>query len=208
MGARTVTVDNNVNRSALRLCVFCGSSPGANPAYREAAETLGHALAGRGWGLVYGGGKVGIMGAVADATLAAGGEVIGVIPQALMRKELGHKGVTKLEVVGSMHERKKRMADLADGFVALPGGLGTLEEIFETLTWAQLGIHSKPCAFLNVAGYYDPLLEFLDRSVGERFVRAEHREMILVDDSPAALLDRIEAYDAPRLEKWMDRDET
>lgn len=203
-----MTVDNKVKRSPLRLCVFCGSSPGANPAYREAAETLGRTLANRGWGLVYGGGKVGIMGAVADATLAAGGEVIGVIPQALMQKELGHTGITKLEVVGSMHERKKRMADLADGFVALPGGLGTLEEIFETLTWAQLGIHSKPCAFLNVEGYYNSLLEFLDRSVEERFVRAAHREMILVDNSPTALLDRIEAYDAPRLEKWMDRDET
>jgi uncharacterized protein (TIGR00730 family) len=207
MEAKSVT-DNKVNQSPLRLCVFCGSSPGANPAYRSAAETLGHELAGRGWGLVYGGGKVGIMGAVADATLAADGEVVGVIPQALMQKELGHTGITKLEVVSSMHERKKRMADLADGFVALPGGLGTLEEIFETLTWAQLGIHSKPCAFLNVEGYYDPLLEFLDRSVGERFVRAAHREMVLVENSPAALLDRIEAYDAPRIEKWMDREET
>ena len=192
----------------MRLCVFCGSSPGLNPAYRAAAEALAGELAARGWGLVYGGGKVGMMGTVADAAIGGGCEVIGVIPKALEQKELGHTGITRLEIVGSMHERKQRMAELADAFVALPGGLGTLEEIFETLTWAQLGIHAKPCAFLNVEGYYDPLLEFVDRAVSERYVNAEHRGMIVVERSPVSLLDRIEAYEPPRIEKWMDREET
>ena len=188
-----------------RLCVFCGSSPGRDPAYRSAAKALGGALVARGWGLVYGGSKVGVMGAVADAVLSGGGEAIGVIPQALVRKEVAHAGLTKLEIVGSMHERKQRMADLADGFIALPGGMGTLEEIFEVLTWAQLGMHSKPCGLLNVGGYFDPLLEFLDRAVAERFVRDVHRQMILVEETQAALLDRVESYEAPRVEKWMDR---
>ena len=147
------------------------------------------------------------MGAVADAVLAGGGEAIGVIPQALVRKEVAHAGLTQLEIVGSMHERKQRMADLAGGFVALPGGMGTLEEIFEVLTWAQLGMHAKPCGLLNVGGYFDPLLEFLDRAVAERFVRQAHRAMILVEETPAALLDRVEGYEAPRVEKWLDREE-
>ena len=190
-----------------RLCVFCGSNPGCDPAYLSAAEALGEALVARRWGLVYGGAKVGVMGAVAEAVLAGGGEAIGVIPQALVRKEVAHEGLTRLEIVDSMHERKQRMADLADGFVALPGGLGTLEEIFEVLTWAQLGMHSKPCGLLNVAGYFDPLLEFLDRAVAERFVRGAHRSMILVEETPAALLERVEGYEAPRVEKWLDRDE-
>ena len=192
----------------MRLCVFCGSNPGQNPRYREAAEALAAELAARGWGMVYGGGKVGMMGTVADAAIAGGCEVLGVIPKALEQKELGHTGITRLEIVASMHERKQRMAELADAFVALPGGLGTLEEIFETLTWAQLGIHAKPCAFLNVEGYYDPLLEFIDRAVSQRYVRPEHRRMIVVESSPAALLDRIEAYEPPEIEKWMDREET
>jgi len=192
----------------MRLCVFCGSNPGQNPRYREAAEALAAELAARGWGMVYGGGKVGMMGTVADAAIAGGCEVLGVIPKALEQKELGHTGITRLEIVASMHERKQRMAELADAFVALPGGLGTLEEIFENLTWAQLGIHAKPCAFLNVEGYYDPLLEFIDRAVSQRYVRPEHRRMIVVESSPAALLDRIEAYEPPEIEKWMDREET
>lgn len=192
----------------MRLCVFCGSSPGKDPAYRAAAEALAGELVARGWGLVYGGGKVGMMGTVADAAISGGSEVIGVIPKALEQKELGHTGITRLEIVGSMHERKQRMAELADAFVALPGGLGTLEEIFETLTWAQLGIHAKPCAFLNVAGYYDALLEFIDRAVSQRYVRAEHREMIVVETEPAALLEKIESYEPPHIEKWMDRRET
>ena len=190
------------------LCVFCGSNPGRDPAYVAAARALGEELVGRGWGLVYGGSKVGVMGAVANAVLAGGGEAVGVIPQALVRKEVAHDGLTRLEIVGSMHERKQRMADLADGFVALPGGLGTLEEIFEVLTWAQLGMHAKPCGLLNVAGYFDPLLEFVDRAVTERFVREAHRSMILVEGTPAALLDLVEGYEPPRVEKWLDREET
>ena len=156
---------------------------------------------------MYGGAKVGVMGAVADAVLAAGGEAIGVIPRALVRKEVAHDRLTSLEIVGSMHERKQRMAELATGFIALPGGMGTLEELFETLTWAQLGMHSKPCGLLNVSGYYDSLLGFLDRAVEQRFVSPEHRGLILVEREPGALLDRLESYEAPRFEKWLDRDE-
>ena len=151
---------------------------------------------------------MGVMGAIADAVLAGGGEAIGVIPKALVRKEVAHGGLTELEIVGSMHERKQRMADLAGGFVALPGGMGTLEELFEVLTWAQLGMHSKPCGLLNVQGYFDSLLEFLDQAVTERFVKAAHREMILVATTPAALLERVETYEAPQVEKWLDREET
>jgi uncharacterized protein (TIGR00730 family) len=190
------------------LCFFCGSSPGLDTAYRTAAEDLGRMLVSRDWGLVYGGARVGVMGAVADAVLASGGEAIGVIPRSLVRKEVAHDRLTSLEIVGSMHERKQRMADLADGFVALPGGMGTLEELFETLTWAQLGIHSKPCGLLNVGGYYDPLLAFLDRAVEQRFVSPAHRRMVLVAQTPRALLDLVESYEAPHVEKWLDREET
>jgi uncharacterized protein (TIGR00730 family) len=196
-----------MSRQSQRLCVFCGSSPGRDPAYRAAGEELGEQLVARGWGLVYGGSKVGVMGAVADAVLAAGGEAIGVMPLALVSKEVAHAELTKLEIVSSMHERKQRMAELADGFVALPGGMGTLEEIFEVLTWAQLGMHAKPCGLLNVGGYFDALLEFLARAVAERFVRDVHRDMILVESTPAALLDRVQGHEPLRVEKWLDRDE-
>lgn len=191
-----------------RVCVFCGSSPGANPAYTEAARELGGLLAQRGLGLVYGGAHVGLMGAVADAALAAGGAVIGIIPESLVRKEVAHTGLEDLRVVRSMHERKAQMADLADGFIALPGGCGTFEEFFEIVTWAQIGIHSKPSALLNVAGYYDPLLSLFEHAVAERFVRPEHRHLILTDTDPARLLDAMERYRAPVLEKWMDRNQT
>lgn len=191
-----------------RLCVYCGSRTGGDPAYRETAETLGGLLADRGVGLVYGGGSVGLMGVLADATLDAGGEAYGVIPEPLTRREGRPEGLTELRVVGSMHERKREMADLADGFLALPGGLGTMEELFEIVTWSQLGIHADPCGLLNVAGYYDDLVRFLDGQVDAGFVDAVDRRRLLVDDDPAALLDRFDGYDAPETESWITEDET
>jgi len=160
----------------------------------------------RGLGLVYGGGRVGLMGVVADAVLAAGGEAIGVLPRALATKELAHDGLSAMHVVGSMHERKALMADLSDAFVALPGGLGTLEELCEIVTWAQLGIHRKPCGLLDVEGYYQPLLEMLDHAVGEGFVRPEHRGLVLADSDPEKLLDQVLTFRPPQLEKWVDRE--
>ena len=156
--------------------------------------------------LIYGGGNVGLMGVVADAVLAAGGAVIGVIPEALLQKEVGHQGLTELKVVESMHQRKMLMSELADGFIAMPGGLGTLEEIAEVLTWAQLGFHDKPCSLLNVAGYYDALLAFLDSAVDKRFVKGVHRSMLLVADQPERLLDALEAHRPVRVAKWIDRE--
>jgi len=188
-----------------RVCVFCGSSPGARPGYRAAAEALGAAVAQRGLGLVYGGAHVGLMGVVADAALAAGGEVIGVLPRALEAKELAHRNLSALYVVESMHERKALMAELSDCFVALPGGIGTLEETFEAWTWTQLGLHEKPCALLDVEGYYAALQQFLDRAVADRFVRPEHRTMLLVESDPERLLDALAAWRAPIVEKWLDR---
>ncbi len=185
------------------LCVFCGSQAGASPTYAEAATAVGRALAGRGWTLVYGGGRVGLMGTLADAALAAGGKVIGVIPAALADRELAHEDLTGLEVVASMHERKARMSALADGFIALPGGIGTLEELFEVWTWSQLGIHPKPCGLLNVAGYYDPLLAFLDRMTGERFLSPGHRALAVVDEEIERLLDRLAAYQPPAVPRWI-----
>lgn len=187
-----------------RICVFCGSSMGRNGAYRDAAAALGRLLAREGIGLVYGGASVGLMGTVADAVLAAGGEVIGVIPRALESKEIAHAGLSALHVVETMHERKALMAELADGFIALPGGMGTFDEFFEVVTWAQLGIHAKPFGLLNVAGYYDRLAAFLDYTVAEGFVRGEHREMIAVEESPEALLERFRARRAPVVEKLLD----
>ncbi len=174
--------------------MFSGSSPGARPEYAEAAHRLGEEIVGRGMGLVYGGASVGLMGAVADAALAAGGEVIGVIPRSLVDREVAHLDLKDLRVTGSMHERKALMAELADGFVALPGGLGTLEELAEVLTWSQLGLHRKPCGLLDVAGFWAPLLAFLDHAVDEGFVRAEHRTQVLVDDDPGGLLDALAAW--------------
>jgi hypothetical protein len=191
-----------------RLCVFCGSSPGRNGAYVEAAQRLARAMAARGIGLVYGGGSVGVMGAVADAMAAAGGEVIGVIPEFLQRREVAHEGVSDLRVVATMHERKALMADLSDGFVALPGGIGTMEEFFEVWTWTQLGAHGKPCALLNVEGYFDKLLNFLDHMVEERFLAPAHREIVFVEHEPEMLLDRIGRFVAPETDKWLDRDRT
>jgi uncharacterized protein (TIGR00730 family) len=189
-----------------RVCVYAGSNSGGRPVYARAAEALGELLAERGIGVVYGGGNIGLMAAVADAAMRRGGEVTGVIPRALLEREVGHRGVTTLHVVESMHERKALMADLADGFVALPGGIGTLEELVEMHTWAQLGFHVKPIGALDVAGFYRPLTAFLDHAVSERFLRAEHRAMLLVDDDPAALLDRMERFRAPVVEKWIDRE--
>jgi uncharacterized protein (TIGR00730 family) len=188
----------------MRVCVFAGSNAGSRPAYRAAAEALGRELAARHIGLVYGGARVGLMGAVADAVLAAGGTVTGVIPEALAEKEVAHSGLTDLRVVTSMHERKALMADLSDGFVALPGGWGTLDEFFEILTWAQLGIHQKPCGLLNVSGYFDGLLSFLEHSTKEGFVRREYQSMISVSDSASALLEQFAAYRPRTVEKWID----
>jgi uncharacterized protein (TIGR00730 family) len=187
-----------------RLCVFCGSSVGNDPAYRTLAAELGRTLARRGVTVVYGGGRVGLMGVLADAALADGGEVIGVIPQALMDRELGHVGLTELHVVESMHARKALMAELADGFVALPGGLGTLEELFEVWTWAQLGMHRKPCGLLDTGDFFAPLVGFLDQLVAHGFVGAAHRAMLTVATSPHELLERFSAYTPPAVPKWVE----
>lgn len=195
-------------RELERVCVFAGSSPGRLAAYADCATALGRALAAEGIGVVYGGAQVGLMGLLADAALGEGGEVIGVIPQALLRREVGHSRLSELRVVASMHERKAMMAELSDAFIALPGGIGTLEELFEVLTWSQLGLHAKPCAILNVAGYYDQLLTFLAHATSERFVRAEHARMLLVDDSPQRIVERLRTYDPPRVDKWLDRAST
>ena len=185
------------------ICVFCGSSAGAREEYVAAATAFGRLVAERGLTLVYGGASVGLMGAVADAALAAGGEVIGVLPRHLAAKEIGHQGLTRLELVDTMHERKARMAELSDAFVALPGGLGTLEELFEVWTWGMLGLHRKPCALLDVAGYFDHLGVFLDHAEHEAFVRAAHRAMLILEWDGPALLDALEQYDAPVVPKWI-----
>jgi len=184
-----------------RICVFCGSSPGGNPEYLQAAKQLGYTLASKNVGLVYGGAKVGMMGKIAEAVLEKKGEVIGVIPKGLAEKEVSFTGLADLRVVDSMHERKAIMADLSDGFIALPGGLGTLEEFFEVATWAQLGIHPKPCGLLNVRHYYDKLMGFLDQTVKEKFVELEHRSMILIDEDPEGLLQKFETYRPPTVDK-------
>jgi uncharacterized protein (TIGR00730 family) len=190
----------------MRICVFCGSSVGARPAYAVAARKLGELMACRGIGLVFGGGRIGLMGTLADAVLDNSGEVIGIIPQGLMQREIGHRGVTKLHVVETMHQRKALMADLADAFIALPGGYGTLEEIAEVVTWSQLGIQIKPCALLNIEGYWDGLLKFLDHSVNEDFVRPENRDLVVVGVTPEEILDKIAAWSPPpHVEKWLDQ---
>ena len=189
------------------ICVFCGSNSGARDAYSEAARALARVIAERGLKLVYGGAGVGLMGTLADTALAAGGAVVGVIPAALVEREIAHAGLTELRQVTSMHERKALMADLSDAFVALPGGAGTLEELFEVWTWGQLGHHSKPVGLLNVEGFFDPLLAFLDRQADELFMRRAHRDMLLVDSDPARLLARFDAYAPPLVEKWIRRGE-
>jgi len=187
-----------------RVCVFCGSSTGGRPAYAEAARRLGRLLAERGLGLVYGGGHVGLMGVLADAVLGKGGEAVGVIPRALVDKELAHAGLTELRVVTTMHQRKALMADLADGFAALPGGFGTGDELFEVLTWSQLGLHAKPIGLLNVDGFFNPLLAWLDHTVREGFVRPEHRRLLLEAADPGQLLDALTAFRPVESgEKWV-----
>lgn len=185
-----------------RICVYCGSNSGSRPDYAIAANALAAELYRRGFGLVYGGADKGIMGEIANAMLAKGGEVIGVIPEALMQKEIAHQHLTAQHVVTSMHERKARMAELSDGFIALPGGFGTLEEIVEILTWGQLQFHAKPCGLLNVDGYFDHLLAYLDHAVAEGFLRAENRRMMLCDETPQGLLQQFDDYQAPDVQKW------
>ena len=189
------------------ICVFSGSSLGRTSEYRDTAVQLGTLLAERNIGLVYGGAAVGLMGAIADATIAAGGRVTGIIPRALVEREVAHTGLSDLRVVGSMHERKALMAELSDAFVALPGGIGTFEEIFEVWTWTQLGAHAKPCGVLNVEGFYDRLLDFLDHVVDEAFLKPVHRGMLLASSDPSTLLDMIAAYKVPTETKWITRDE-
>ena len=191
-----------------RLCVFCGSSVGNQPAYAEAARAMGALLAARGIGLVYGGGHVGLMGVIADAVMANGGEVIGVIPQTLADREIAHTGITELRVVDSMHTRKAMMAELSDGFIAMPGGVGTFEEFFEVVTWMQLGLHRKPCGLLNVIAFYTPLAAFIDQAVSEGFIKPVHRAAIVVDSDPARLLDTLATIELPDAPKWIRRDET
>ncbi|MDX3899757.1 MAG: TIGR00730 family Rossman fold protein [Sphingobium sp.] len=188
----------------MRICVYLGSSPGRSPVYREAAEKVGALLAERGIGLVYGGGTVGLMGVIADTVCAAGGEVIGVIPEALRAREHDHQGITELHVVKTMHERKAMMAKFADGFLCLPGGIGTLEEIFEAWCWSQLGYHEKPCGLLNVNGFYTPMASFIDSVVEEGFLQPRHRAMLLVENDPKILLDRMARYLPPKTEHWLD----
>lgn len=189
----------------MRLCVFCGSSPGRSEKYTATARRLGALLAERGIGLVYGGGNVGLMGVVAEAVLAGGGEVVGVIPRALVERELAHARLTELVVVETMHARKQKMHDLSDGFIALPGGFGTLDELFEALTWAQLGMHQKPCGLLDVEGFWQPLRALVERQVQEEFVRSHHAMMLLHNDSPEGLLDAFAAYQPPTVTKWIGR---
>ncbi len=189
-----------------RICIFCGSNPGNHPRYLEAARAMGAMLAARGLGMVYGGAAVGLMGATADAALAAGAEVHGVLPAALAAKELAHPGLTELHIVDSMHERKALMARLADGFIALPGGIGTFEELCEVFTWTQLGFHDKPCGVLNIAGYYDCLLEMLDKAMEAGFLRREHRDILQADEDPFALLDALSGYTPQVVNKWIERE--
>jgi hypothetical protein len=187
-----------------RVCVYCGSNSGLRLDYAEAAKDLARALVKRRIDLVYGGASVGVMGVLANTVLAEGGHVIGIIPQGLVDREVAHPGLSDLRVVASMHERKTLMGELSDGFIALPGGLGTLEELFEALTWAQLGLHQKPCGLLNVRNYYRSLIDFLDHAVAERLLEAVYRAMLLVEEQPERLLERFECYQAPPLAKWVN----
>jgi uncharacterized protein (TIGR00730 family) len=186
-----------------RICVFCGSASGVNPAYAEAARSLGREIVARGMSLVFGGGQVGLMGVIADAALEAGGEVTGIIPHALAAREVAHQRLTTLRVVDSMHERKALMAELSDAFIAMPGGFGTYEEFFEVVTWTQLGVHRKPCGLLNVAGFYDPLVQFVDAATAEEFIRPQHRSAVLVHHDPAALIDQLAGAVLPEVPRWI-----
>ncbi len=190
------------------ICIYCGSSSGRHETYDLAASALAEALVSRNIKLVYGGAGIGLMGVVANQVLKLGGEVIGVIPKALALKEVAHKHLTQLHITESMHERKMMMAELSDGFIALPGGIGTLEELFEIWTWAQLGFHNKPCGLLNINGYYDSLIGFLDHVLAEQFVKKEHHALLLVETNPNALLDRYSNYQTPIIRHWVNKDET
>ena len=190
------------------LVVFCASSSGSDPTFVDTARTLGRTIAERGSTVIYGGGKVGLMGTVADAALAAGGRVVGIIPHGLEQREVAHRGLSELIVVNSMHERKQKMAERADAFVALPGGYGTLEEIMEVITWAQLGIHRCPCAFLNVAGYYDAFFDFLDHACKSGLLKPEYREMLLVEREIEPLFERMAAYESPIQDQWIELPES
>lgn len=190
-----------------RICIFCGSNPGNDPMYTTMAQAMGKALADRGLGMVYGGAAVGLMGRTADAALAGGAEVIGVLPRALSEKELAHPGLSELHIVESMHERKALMAELSDGFIALPGGIGTFEEICEVFTWSQLGFHEKPCGLLNVGGYYDCFLDMLDNAVAQGFLKQSHRSILYASQKPETLLEGFEGYVPPRTNKWIEREQ-
>lgn len=200
---------SGVNQNRIqRICVFCGSRAGHNATYREAAIELGRELAQRGYGLVYGGGQVGLMGVIADTVMRHGGEVDGVIPRPMVSRELAHMHITRLHEVGSMHERKARMAELADAFIAMPGGFGTFEELFEIITWAQLGIHQKPIGMLNTAGYFDPLQHLMEQAISAGFVKPEHRQLTVIDVQPILLLDALEGHAMPPTRPWLSAKQT
>ncbi len=188
-----------------RLCVYCGSNYGSRPEYNQAARELARVMVNKNIGLVYGGASIGVMGEIADAFLKEGGEVIGVIPKGLLVREAAHTSITELREVNTMHERKAMMAELSDGFIALPGGLGTIEEFFEIWTWAQLGMHQKPCGLLNAGQYYDKLIEFIDHAVSERFIKEVYRSMVFVEEQPHILLQKFESYEAPEVARWIDQ---
>lgn len=188
-----------------RVCVFCGSNVGSDPAYQQAADRLGGEITRRGWELVYGGGSVGLMGALADAVLAAGGVVTGVIPEMLATKELLHSGATKMHIAPTMHARKALMEELSDAFIALPGGYGTFEELLEIITWAQLGIHAKPIGLLNVRGFYDGLTRFFDQTIAEGFIKPKHRELVVTANTASDLCDLLERHEMPHVKKWINR---
>ena len=192
----------------MNVCVFCGSSMGRRAEYQQVATALGKAIAKKGYGLVYGGASVGLMGAVADGALKAGGEVIGILPKSLAGLEIAHSGLTELKIVSSMHERKALMAELSNAFIAMPGGIGTLEEAFEIWTWTQLGLHRKPLALLNTNGFYNKLAVFLDHIVAEQFVKPDHRDMLIMESDPHALINQLVHYDPPYIKKWIDKDAT
>jgi len=189
------------------ICVYCGSNFGNRNSYLEAAQSLGREMAQRRITLVYGGANVGLMGAVANSVLEAGGKAIGVMPQALVDKEIAHTGLTDLRIVSSMHERKSLMADLADAFIALPGGLGTLEEFCEVVTWTQLGFHRKACGLLNIDGFYNRLISFLNHATKEQFIRSEHRSIVLAQETPVELIEKLSQFEIPNVHKWIDRDQ-
>ncbi|HQU84895.1 MAG TPA: TIGR00730 family Rossman fold protein [Pyrinomonadaceae bacterium] len=191
-----------------RICVFCGSNPGIDPIYLETAEKVGKFLGENGIELVFGGGRVGLMGRIADTVMANGGKVIGIIPKGLSDREVAHQGLTELKIVGSMHERKALMAELSDGFIALPGGVGTFEEFCEIVTWAQLGIHEKPCALMNVGGFYNAFIAMFDHSMNQGFIRPQHRELVLVDDKIEELYEKMRNFRPPTIEKWLDKEST